>query len=230
MKDLRNLPQPVLDRLASVIGDDEPGRGQRRGFDVVSRSTLASARLFTPETRALDGGGCEVSGYATVYDYAYNVGGTYGWDEIIAQGACAKSLAEQDRCVFLVNHDSSTALGVPLAATYSGDLTLSEDKVGLRTELTLLPTNTVAEMLIDGLLNKRVESMSFAFRVTRQEWNEDYTERTIRELQLFDVSAVTYPANPAATITARDENTEIEIPASLDWRRRELEALRLRSV
>mgnify|MGYP002684426633 FL=1 len=85
-------------------------------------------------------------------------------------------------------------------------------------------------MLIDGLLNKRVDSMSFAFRVTRQEWNEDYTERTIRELQLFDVSAVTYPANPAATITARDENTEIEIPASLDWRRRELEALRLRSV
>jgi DnaJ-class molecular chaperone len=40
--------------------------------------------------------------------------------------------------------------------------------------------------------------MSFAFRVLRQEWNEDYTRRWINEVSLDkgDVSLVNYGANP----------------------------------
>jgi hypothetical protein len=43
-----------------------------------------------------------------------------------------------------------------------------------------------------------LDEMSFAFRVTRQEWNEDYTERWINEVNLSkgDVSIVNYGANP----------------------------------
>jgi HK97 family phage prohead protease len=52
-----------------------------------------------------------------------------------------------------------------------------------------------------------VDEMSFAFRVTRQEWNADYTERVIREFDLgvqgSDVSVVTNPANPATVAVLR---------------------------
>lgn len=45
--------------------------------------------------------------------------------------------------------------------------------------------------------------MSWAFIATRQQWNSDYTERSITEARIFDVSAVTYPANEATIIGAR---------------------------
>ena len=47
--------------------------------------------------------------------------------------------------------------------------------------------------------------MSFAFRTIKDEWNEAYTERVLRELSLKDgdVSLVTYPANPNASAKLR---------------------------
>jgi hypothetical protein len=45
--------------------------------------------------------------------------------------------------------------------------------------------------------------MSIGFRVHKQDWNNDYTERTIREVELFDVSVVTYPASPTTTASLR---------------------------
>ena len=50
-----------------------------------------------------------------------------------------------------------------------------------------------------------LDEMSFAFRVIRQEWDADYLERRITEVQLFDVSLVTYPANPATVAQVRDD-------------------------
>jgi hypothetical protein len=46
---------------------------------------------------------------------------------------------------------------------------------------------------------------SFAFRTIKDEWSSDYTQRTMRELNLQngDVSLVTFPANPTATAQLR---------------------------
>jgi hypothetical protein len=48
--------------------------------------------------------------------------------------------------------------------------------------------------------------MSFAFRVIRQKWNDDRTERMLTEVSLADgdVSIVTYPAYPATSVEARE--------------------------
>jgi HK97 family phage prohead protease len=59
------------------------------------------------------------------------------------------------------------------------------------------------QSLVSAIRRGDIDEMSFAFRAMRQEWNDDYTERIITEVRLFDVSAVTYPANPATLITAR---------------------------
>ena len=57
---------------------------------------------------------------------------------------------------------------------------------------------------------------SIGFRVHRQEWNEDYTERTIIEAELFDVSVVTFPASPTTAASLRYESVEDMIDALRD--------------
>jgi hypothetical protein len=52
-----------------------------------------------------------------------------------------------------------------------------------------------------------LDQMSFAFRVIRQKWNENRTERLLTELSLADgdVSVVTYPAYPTTSVEAREQ-------------------------
>jgi phage head maturation protease len=53
-----------------------------------------------------------------------------------------------------------------------------------------------------------LDEMSFAFRVTRQEWSPDWMQRDILEYNINrgDVSVVTYGANPATSVALRSED------------------------
>ena len=100
----------------------------------------------------------------------------------------------------LINHE-----GLPLARTKNGTLLLTEDEVGLRFEAEL-PDTTEARDLWTLVQRGDVDQMSFAFRVIRQKWNQDRTERTLTEVSLADgdVSVVTYPAYPTTSVEARE--------------------------
>jgi HK97 family phage prohead protease len=144
-----------------------------------------------------------VQGYATTYNSSYPVYGgpeAGGWNETIARGASKKSLSENADVRFLINHD-----GLPLARTASGTLNLEDDELGLFSEANLDMSNPKAQEVKSVLSRGDADQMSFAFRVVRQEWNEDRTERTIKEVELLDVSLVTYPANPSTQIGLRDQ-------------------------
>lgn len=144
-----------------------------------------------------------VVGYATVFDTPYAMYGgpeRYGWNERIAGGAFTKTLREKADVNFLINHD-----GLSLARTKSGTLTLAEDDQGLRVEASLDPANSAVSDLRSAMKRGDVDEMSFAFRVVRQEWNDDYTDRSITEVNLNkgDVSAVNYGANDKTSIGVR---------------------------
>jgi hypothetical protein len=72
-----------------------------------------------------------------------------------------------------------------------------------------------------------MDQMSFAFRVLRDEWNSDYSERKIYELRIFDVSMVTFPANPATVAKVRSDDTDSEQAAgrSVEMAKRQIEAI-----
>lgn len=159
------------------------------------------------ELRTAEDGSRIVEGYATVYDYRYDVYGGVdagGFTETITRGAASKSAKEAD-VKFLVNHD-----GLPLARTKSGTMTLESDDIGLRVSAQLDPSNPSAAELISAMERGDVDQMSFAFKVLRQEWNADRTDRSISEVKLYDVSAVTYPANPATVMKLRSDEEELE--------------------
>lgn len=116
----------------------------------------------------------------------------WGFKEIVAPGAFAKTITEAD-IRFLINHDPNLVL----ARNQADTLRLSEDDDGLLTDADMARTSYGEDLAI-SLDRGDVSQMSFAFETIRDEWevDEDTGEetRTLLEVKLWDVSAVTYPA------------------------------------
>ncbi len=167
------------------------------------RATLRrESRLFNVVPQIRSDAGADtlgLTGYACVTGVAYEVNDWLGtYEETVEAGSSTKTLAEKDDVRLLLNHD-----GLPLARTKSGTLRLSEDGTGLATDADLDKRSGLTNDVSVAMERGDLDQMSFAFQVTRQEWNEDYTQRFIRELKLFDVSVVTYPANPSTSVKLR---------------------------
>ena len=171
-------------------------------MDIAQRATMheRESRAYTAitELRSDDDGKITFDGIASVVDTPYTVRDMFGeFAETMSKGAFTKTLKEKADVRLLVNHD-----GVPLARTKSGTLKLSATP-DLRAVAELDGTNPTVQEIRSAMSRGDLDQMSIGFRVTRQEWNGDYTERTIREVELFDVSVVTYPASPTTTAALR---------------------------
>lgn len=198
--DLRNLPPEVVSRLTDGYGR-EFMQARHRGFDITYRGQVLEHRATRRlELRTTDDGAPVIDGYATVYEFPYNVmgGPPYGWVETIGRGAPDKSIAELDDVFTFFDHE-----GLPLGRRSAGTLELDSDKIGLHNTTMPDPRSQWSMEIVSRLERMELDAMSFAFQVTRQEWNDDYTERRITELKLFDVSVVSFPANPATVAQLR---------------------------
>lgn len=139
-----------------------------------------------------------ISGYAAVYNSESEL--LYGFfREIIRPGAFTSSMNNDVRCLF--NHDSSKVLG----RTASGTLQLRDDAKGLYFEVT--PPDAVwAEDLIESIKRGDINQMSFGFITNDDNWETlaDGTDlRELLDVNLLEVSVVTFPAYQATSVGAR---------------------------
>lgn len=146
--------------------------------------------------------GSRFTGHAATFTrYAYMDPTRFGWWEEMAKGAFDRAISEDQDVRFLVNHDPNTVL----ARTASGTMTLGTDKRGLTVNADLADTGTGRDLRI--LLQRGdVSQMSIAFDVKHDEWKDQKdgsSLRIIHDLDLWDVSAVTYPANPDTDASLR---------------------------
>lgn len=184
--------------------------------DISERATRPLENRDYPtawEIRADDGDDGKVTfdGIASMVDTPYSVRDMFGeFTETIVKGAFTKTLKEKADVRFLVNHE-----GVPLARTKSRTLTLSANP-HLRAVAELDPVNPDVQRLRSAVSRGDLDQMSIGMRVHRQEWNEDYTERWIREAELFDVSAVTFPASPTTSAALRSVDDLLAELADVD--------------
>lgn len=174
------------------------------------------------EVRSGTGSTFVVRGYACVTDHPYDVYGgpeRGGWTENVKRGAFDTTLAANPDVCFLINHD-----GMPLARTRSGTLALRADTTGLESEAVVDRRDPEGQALEVKMERGDLDQMSFGFRVTRQSWNEDYTERDITEVNLNDgdVSIVNWPANPATSMNIVSARSAVTVL-------REMEMAELRS-
>lgn len=146
------------------------------------------------EIREQANGTLTFTGYASVTETPYEMNDWLGdYTEVVRSGAFAKTLSEGADVPFKLNHD-----GMTLARTKSGTMRLAEDSTGLHVEADLDPGNGQVRDIRSAMERGDLDEMSFAFRVTRQEWSPDYTQRDITEVNMNkgDVSIVNYGANP----------------------------------
>lgn len=136
-------------------------------------------------------------GHAAVFDQKAEL--WPGFSEIVAPGAFSKSLGNDVRALF--NHNPDIVLG----RTRSKTLRLAEDAQGLAVEISPPPT-TAARDVVEMIRRGDVSQMSFGFRTVKDRWERDEegnVTRTLIEVELFDVSPVTFPAFPQTDVALR---------------------------
>lgn len=163
------------------------------------KNTMANreTRDFETEIEVREeGDGMTFVGYAAKFNEpSENLG---GFIEYVERGAFTRSLKSRNDVMLLWNHDS----GEPLASTRSGTMKLVEDDIGLRVEARLPMTSRgkdLAVLLKDGIVRK----MSFGFNVIKDSWNSEGTERRLKSVRLFEVSAVVWPAYTSTEASVR---------------------------
>jgi HK97 family phage prohead protease len=151
-------------------------------------------RFVVAELRA-DGDKPKITGYAALFNAVTDLG---MFREQIAPGAFSASLAKPDDVRALWNHDPNIVLGRNTAGT----LTLSEDERGLRIEIDP-PDTQWGRDAVTSIRRGDVSQMSFGFFTHRESWDYEQNMRTLEEVELFDVSPVTFPAYADTTVAVR---------------------------
>lgn len=164
--------------------------------------TMERRALTEPvEFRAAEDGSKQVVGYAAVFDVETDIGGMFR--EKIARGAFSKAIKGDVRSLF--DHNTALILG----RTKSGTLRLQEDDRGLHYEVDLPDTQAGRDLRV-SMDRGDIDGSSFAFRVTKQSWDESSEPalRTIEEVELYEVGPVTFPQYPEAAVGLRSLNDE----------------------
>jgi HK97 family phage prohead protease len=158
-------------------------------------------RLFTTELRADTPDSPKLSGYAAVFNVITDLG---RFKEQIMAGAFKRSIAEKQDVRALFNHNPDHVLG----RTKNNSLTLSEDNTGLKFNVD--PPNTSTGKNVYTLVQRGdVDQCSFGFIVRDEEVTYDddgNATRSIKDVDLFDISIVTYPAYESTSVEARSRD------------------------
>lgn len=171
---------------------------ETRTFDITKLST----RDATEEQPS------KITGYAAVFNSKTTIGGWF--DEVIEPGAFARSLSENGDIRALFNHNWDNVLG----RTKSGTLRLEEDEKGLKFEIEL-PNTSVGRDLAESMSRGDINQCSFGFWITEENWdyNVEPALRTIKEVELYEISVVSIPAyddTEVSLVRSKEIGKEIE--------------------
>lgn len=139
-----------------------------------------------------------VEGYATTFDDPYVLfsDGDRDFSEVVDRHA----LEGTDISDVIFQYDHS---GMVYARTKNETLQLSTDEHGLKIRADLGSTEASRQMY-EAISAGLVDQMSFAFVVDGEDYDKNTRTRTITHIKkLYDVSAVSIPANPGTEISAR---------------------------
>lgn len=171
----------------------------------MSRETRQTRSLKTElKTRAEgEGGDLIIEGHFAVFSRETEL--WPGAFEEIAPGAFDNSFSNDIRA--LINHETRLVLG----RNKSGTLELRADNYGLWGRIKINPNDTDAMNLYERVKRGDVDQCSFGFNIVREdtEWREDGSVKwTIREVDLHEVSVVTFPAYEDTGVAARQKQVE----------------------
>ena len=155
--------------------------------------TALERKAFQTEWKA-DGVTGVIEGYGAVFG---NVD-TYG--DIIVRGAFAGTMGKR-KVKMLWQHDPSQPIGVWDE--------MREDDQGLWMKGRILPGVAKGKEAIELMAAGAIEGLSIGYRTVDAEWKEG--NRVIKEVDLWETSIVTFPANEMAGASVKSIETERDL-------------------
>lgn len=167
----------------------------------ITRSTDNIVRQldFTVEQNA---DGLTLDGYGAVFDQWTVIEDSYGeYREQIAPGAFRRTLGMR-MPILQFDHGSHPLIGsIPLGRITS----INEDAHGLKVKARL-SDNWLVQPVRDAIRDGGITGMSFRFRIINEDWDrgmDGMEERTIREVELYEVGPVVFPAYEQTSVGVR---------------------------
>lgn len=142
----------------------------------------------------------QVSGYASTFKNTDLV------NDIIEPGAFSKTLAKKGgkNIKILWQHDVTMPIGKVTK--------IVEDEKGLFIKAALPKDHRMASDVASLIKNGVIDSMSIGFTVNDAEFNKQ-NKRVLKDIKVHEISFVTFPANPKATVSSFKKYTNfIELP------------------
>jgi uncharacterized protein len=132
-----------------------------------------------------------IEGYAAVF------GNRDAYGDIIMPGAFERSLRERPDVKVLYQHNPREPIGKQEAAT--------EDDFGLAVIGALTNTDLVTKTVVPLLLDGVITGLSIGYNVMEEDYDGDLEAWLLKDIELFEWSPVTFPANELATISTVKE-------------------------
>ena len=180
-------------------------------MDRAERQMRSIASKF--ETRESEEG-LFIEGYFSVFNSNYELWA--GATESVAPGAFANTLGGDIRA--LIDHETRLVLG----RNKSGTLELREDSHGLWGRIKINPNDQDAVNLYERVKRGDVDQCSFGFDIVKEDTevrDDGSVHWTIREVKLYEVSVVTFPAYTETSVSARKRDfEEIQKRETEKWR------------
>jgi len=167
---------------------------------MVQRDTDNLVRQVDFRAKASDG--LTLDGYGAVFNEWTDISDFAGeYRERILPGAFKRTIGMRTP-VLQFDHGAHPLIGsIPLGRITS----ISEDAHGLRVKAKL-SDNWLVEPVRDAIRDGGVTGMSFRFRVVDEEWSrgkDGVDERSISEIELYEVGPVVFPAYEQTTVGVR---------------------------
>ena len=180
-------------------------------MDRETRQMRSIASKF--ETRESEEG-LFIEGYFSVFNSTYEL--WPGATESVAPGAFENTLGGDIRA--LIDHETRLVLG----RNKSGTLELREDSHGLWGRVKINPNDQDAVNLYERVKRGDVDQCSFGFDIVKEDTevrDDGSVHWTIREVKLYEVSVVTFPAYTETSVSARKRDfEEIQKRETEKWR------------
>ena len=159
----------------------------------VTRARRRLVRLNAPaqlDTLGRD----QFEGYASLFGVADSAG------DVVAPGAFARSLRDPSRIRMLYQHVAAEPIGVWE--------TLREDSTGLHVKGRILTDLERGRDVLALIREGALDGLSIGFRTVRAQRNAVTRQRTLLEVELWEVSVVTFPLLKGSHVTAIGTKSE----------------------
>ena len=129
-----------------------------------------------------------------------------GFREIISPGAFRRTLEAKSKVLAFWDHNT----GMPLGSTEAGTMKLVDSLQGLHFEIDA-PRSSWGEDSLESVRRGDITGCSFGFNVIKDDWETESDQRIrhLREVELFEISVVSFPAYPGTKVNVRNKHVQL---------------------